>query len=121
MDELLDRVKAICRRTVLRTRNEHIFKLSSYTFDSVRHVLIRNGIERKLTARELDLLFLFCEYKNRVVERSFALMRVWHKENYFNARNMDVYINKIRKLLKDDPNVELRNVHGIGYKLVVRE
>ena len=73
MDELLDRVKAICRRTVLRTRNEHIFKLSSYTFDSVRHVLIRNGIERKLTARELDLLFLFCEYKNRVVERSFAL------------------------------------------------
>jgi len=48
-------------------------------------------------------------------------MRVWHKENYFNARNMDVYINKIRKLLKDDPNVELRNVHGIGYKLVVKE
>ena len=121
MDELLDRVKAICRRTVLKTRNEHIFQLASYTFDSVRHVLIRNGIEKKLTGRELDLLFLFCEYKNRVVERSFALMRVWHKENYFNARNMDVYINKIRRLLKDDPNVELRNVHGIGYKLVVKE
>ncbi len=121
MDELLDRVKAICRRTVFKTRNEHIFQLSSYTFDSVRHVLIRNGIEKKLTGRELDLLFLFCEYKNRVVERSFALMRVWHKENYFNARNMDVYINKIRRHLRDDPNVELRNIHGVGYKLIVRE
>ena len=121
MDELLDRIKAISRRTVLRTKNEHIFQLASYTFDSIRHVLIRNGVEKKLTARELDLLFMFCEYKNRVVERSFALQRIWHKENYFNARNMDVYITKIRKLLKDDPNVELQNIHGIGYKLVVKE
>lgn len=121
MDELLDRIKAICRRTVLRPNNDHVFRLASYTFDSVRHVLIRNGVEKKLTARELDLLYLFCEYKNRVVERSFALQRIWHKENYFNARNMDVYINKIRKLLKDDPNVELQNIHGIGYKLVVKD
>ena len=121
MDELLDRIKAICRRTVLRTKNEHVFRLGTYTFDSIRHVLIRNGIEKKLTARELDLLFLFCEYKNRVVERSLALQRVWRKENYFNARNMDVYITKIRKLLKDDPNVELQNIHGIGYKLLVKE
>ena len=121
MDELLDRIKAICRRTVLRTKNEHVFQLGSYTFDSIRHVLIRNGIEKKLTARELDLLFLFCEYKNRVVERSFALQRVWRKENYFNARNMDVYITKIRKLLKEDPNVQLQNIHGIGYKLLVKE
>lgn len=121
MDELLDRIKAICRRTVLRAKNDHVYKLGSYTFDSIRHVLIRNGVEKKLTARELDLLFLFCEYKNRVVERSFALQRIWRKENYFNARNMDVYITKIRKLLKDDPNVELQNIHGIGYKLLVKE
>ena len=112
IDELLDRIKAICRRTVL---------IASYTFDGIRHVLIRNGVEKKLTNRELDLLYLFCEYKNRVVERSIALQRIWHKANYFNARNMDVYITKIRKLFKDDPNVELQNIHGVGYKLVVKE
>lgn len=121
MDELFERIEAICRRTVLRTKNQHIFQLSSYTFDSIRHVLIRNGVEKKLTARELDLLFLFCEYKNRVVERSFALRKIWRKENYFNARNMDVYINKIRRLLKDDPNVELQNIHGVGYRLIVKD
>ena len=121
MEELLDRVKAISRRSFSKTKSEYIFQLASYTFDSVRHVLIRNGVEKKLTTKELDLLFLFCEYRNRVVERTFALQRVWRKSNYFNARNMDVYINKIRKLLKDDPNVELQNVHGVGYKLVVRE
>lgn len=121
IDELLERVRAICKRTVFKTKNEHVFQLASYTFDGIRHVLIRNGVEKKLTNRELDLLFLFCEYKNRIVERSIALQRIWHEENYFSARNMDVYITKIRKLFKDDPNVELQNIHGVGYKLVVKE
>lgn len=121
VDELYERVNAICKRTVLKTRSEHVFQLASYTFDGVRHVLIRNGVEKKLTNRELDLLFLFCEYKNRIVERSLALQRIWHEENFFNARNMDVYIAKIRKLFKDDPNVELQNIHGVGYRLVVKE
>mgnify|MGYP003291198373 FL=1 len=121
VDELYERVTAICKRTVYKTKSEHVYKLASYTFDGVRHVLIRNGIEKKLTNRELDLLFLFCEYKNRIVERSLALQRIWHEENYFNARNMDVYIAKIRKLFKDDPNVELQNIHGVGYKLVVKK
>lgn len=120
MEELLDRVKAIAKRTILRENEQRIFKLSSYTFDIARHVLIKNGVEKKLTNRELDLLFMFCEYKNRVVERSYALYRIWRKDNFFNARNMDVYISKIRRLLKDDPNVELQNIHGVGYRLVVK-
>lgn len=121
MEELLDRVKAISKRTILRQKEQRIFKISSYTFDIARHVLIRNGVEKKLTTRELDLLFMFCEYKNRVVERSYALHRIWHKDNFFNARNMDVYISKIRKLLKDDPNVVLENIHGVGYRLTVKK
>lgn len=122
IDELFERVSAICKRTVLKTKNKHVYQLSSYTFDGIKHVLIRNnGVVKKLTNRELDLLFLFCEYKNRIVERSMALQRIWHEENYFNARNMDVYVAKIRKLFKDDPNVELENIHGVGYRLVVKE
>ena len=83
MDELLDRVKAICRRTVLRTKNEHLYQLASYTFDCIRHVLVRNGVEKKLTNREHDMLLLFCEYKNRVVEGSFILQRVWRKFGFY--------------------------------------
>ena len=121
MEELLERIKAISRRIIPTAKSEHLFQLSTYTFDTVHHVLIRNGEEKRLTRKEMDLLYLFCEYKNRVVERTFALQKIWNKANYFSARNMDVYINKIRKLLQDDPNVELQNVHGVGYKLVVRE
>lgn len=121
MEELLDRIKAISRRCSPKACNEYMFQLASYTFDTIHHVLKRNGTVKRLTHKEMDLLYLFCEYKNRVVERSFALQRIWNKANYFSARNMDVYINKIRKLLEDDPNVELQNIHGIGYKLVVRE
>ncbi len=121
MEELLERVKAIAKRTVLQEKEQRIYKIASYTFDIAKHVLIRNGVVKKLTTRELDLLFMFCEYMNRVVERSYALHRIWRKDNFFNARNMDVYISKIRKLLKDDPNVELQNIHGVGYKLIVRD
>lgn len=121
MDELYERIRAVSRRTIFRSKNEHVFSLGTYTFDTIRHVLVRNGVEKKLTTRELDLLYLFCENMNRVVRRSVALQRVWRKENYFNARNMDVYITKIRRHLKDDPNVELQNIHGVGYKLVVKQ
>ena len=75
--------------------------------------------EKRLTTKELDLLYLLFEYKNRVVERPLALKRVWHSDNYFNARNMDVYVKRLRKLLCEDPSVKLENVHGVGYKLVI--
>ncbi len=120
MEELILRIEAISRRAHDNGRKHHIHKLSSFTLDGIRHVLIRNGVERKLTSRELELLFLLSEHVNRVVERSVALKRIWNQDNYFNARNMDVYIGKIRKILKEDPNVELQNIHGIGYKLTVK-
>lgn len=120
MDELFERIMAVSRRTIFRSKDDYVFYLGTYIFDTIRHVLVRNGVEKKLTTREMDLLYLFCENMNRVVRRSVALQRVWRKENYFNARNMDVYITKIRRLLKDDPNVELQNIHGVGYKLVVK-
>ena len=121
MDELILRIEAINRRTKDCNCKHHIIKISSFTLDIIRHVLIRNGVERKLTSRELELLFLLCEHINRVVERSVALKRIWNQDNYFNARNMDVYIGKIRKILSEDPNVELQNIHGIGYKLIVKD
>lgn len=119
MEELGLRIEAIIKRAKNLEQIEHIFNFGGYTLDTLHHVLIYNGVPRRLTTKELDLLYLFCEYKNRIVERSLALKRVWNEENYFNARNMDVYIKRLRNILCEDPDVRLENVHGIGYKLVV--
>lgn len=121
LEELAERVKAVCRRAVFNRSQEYVYHLSSYTFNVLRHVLIRGEKEKNLTSRELELLLLFCKHKNRVLERSVILERVWKEDNRSNARNMDVYVTKLRKLFDDDPCVELQNIHGIGYKLYVKE
>ena len=119
MEELGLRIEAIVHRMRNTEKKQHFYTFGRYTLDTLHHSLIIDGHEKRLTTKELELLYLFCEYKNRVVERSLALQRVWNTENYFNARNMDVYVGRLRTLLCHDPSVYLENVHGIGYRLVV--
>ncbi|MBO4574571.1 MAG: response regulator transcription factor [Bacteroidales bacterium] len=119
MEELRLRIQAIMRRVKMYLQSQHLLPLGRYTIDTMRHTLNINGNTHKLTNKEMDLLMLFYEYLGRVVERQVALKRIWNQENYFNARNMDVYIKKLRDMLCDDPNVRLENVHGLGYKLIV--
>ncbi|MBM3404190.1 MAG: response regulator transcription factor [Bacteroidetes bacterium] len=122
MDELLMRIQAILRRTE-KSRSEagaeNIFNIGKYSFDFNRHLLTIQQKQQKLTSKEAALLRLLCQQQNEVVDRSMALQRIWNDDNYFNARSMDVYIVKLRKYLRDDPDVELMNVHGVGFKLVV--
>ena len=75
--------------------------------------------EQKLTTKESQLLRLLCVHKNDVLDRSFALKSIWQDDNYFNGRSMDVYIAKLRKYLRDDSKVEIINIHGKGFKLLV--
>ena len=77
--------------------------------------------ERKLTTKESELLRLLCTNRNDVLERSAALIEVWGNDSYFNGRSMDVYIAKLRKYLRDDPAVEIINVHGKGFRLIAKE
>jgi DNA-binding response OmpR family regulator len=122
MEELLMRMKAILRRihegagTEART---NLYKLGKLAFDYNRQLLNSPAAEHKLTSKEAELLKLLCDNANEVLDRSVALNRIWQDDSYFNARSMDVYITKLRKYLKDDPAVELLNVHGIGFKLVL--
>lgn len=120
MEELGLRIEAIKKRAKTIENRQHIYTVGCYTLDTLHHVLISHGKEKRLTSKELALLYLLFEYKNRVVERPFALKHVWHSDNYFNARNMDVYVKRLRAILCDDPNIKLENVHGVGYKLVVQ-
>ena len=88
-------------------------------FDTQKQILAIDGKQTKLTTKESELLGLLCAHANEILQRDFALKTIWIDDNYFNARSMDVYITKLRKHLKKDPNVEILNVHGKGYKLVI--
>jgi len=119
MEELLFRIEAILRRTKGSLANQEVFQLGRYKFDTQKQQLIDDEKVVKLTTKESELLKLLCNNANKVLERNFALKTIWVDDNYFNARSMDVYITKLRKHLKDEPNVEIINVHGKGYKLVL--
>ena len=119
MEELTLRIEAILRRTsIKRTRDKTNFIIGKYTFDSMKQVLTGPGGSRKLTTKENGLLALLCKYANDILQRDYALSTIWVEEGQFKARSMDVYIAKLRSFLKDDPDVEIINIHGQGYKLV---
>ena len=121
MEELLLRIKAILRRTdnkVVKNSDQEEFKIGKYKFDYKHQVLDLKGVQHKLTTKEAELLKLLCLHANDVLDRNFALKSIWNDDNYFNGRSMDVYIAKLRKYLKEDPAVELINVHGKGFKLL---
>ena len=120
MEELLFRVEAIIRRSKIDVTSvqQSEFKIGDYNFLPGTQVLKSGTSEHKLTTKETELLKLLCANKNRVLDRNFALKTIWIDDNYFNARSMDVYIAKLRKYLKDDPRVQIINVHGKGFKLI---
>lgn len=118
MEELLMRMEAILRRSGLSSSVNKTYKIGRFDFDYNLQILRINGKEQRLTSKENELLRLLCENLNETLDRSYALNKIWQDDSYFNARSMDVYIAKLRKYLKDDSNVELMNVHGIGFKLV---
>ncbi|MCX6235041.1 MAG: response regulator transcription factor [Bacteroidetes bacterium] len=121
MEELLARMNAIIRRVKDGKKNmpgDNTFIIGGYTFDYNHQMLHFRNKEQKLTSKEADLLKLLCENLNDTLDRRYALTKIWFDDSYFNARSMDVYIAKLRKYLKDDPRIELINVHGVGFKLI---
>lgn len=122
MEELLLRIQAILRRTdnsKAEEADKTQFQIGIFEFDSERQILRAGDDEQKLTTKENDLLRLLCIHRNGMMERQFALNAIWGDDNYFNGRSMDVYIAKLRKYLRKDPSIEILNVHGRGFKLLV--
>jgi DNA-binding response OmpR family regulator len=123
MEELLLRVNAILRRT---HKSGEISPLKVYTFgDFILHydeqILEGPQGKNKLTSKENELIRLLASEMNKLVNRSHALKQIWGDDSYFNARSMDVYLSKIRKLLRDDPKVQIITIHGEGFKMIVGE
>lgn len=121
MEELLLRIQAILRRTAEKNpqiSDQKIFEFGSFHFDYDKQILSRNGQENKLTSKESELLRLLCLHVNQPLDRSTALKIIWRDDSYFNARSMDVYIAKLRKMLKEDESVQIITLHGSGFKLI---
>ena len=122
IEELLLRMDAVLKRTVKIDKIEldDNFIIGTYTFHHKQNLLISSsGTNYKLTTKENDLLKLFCENINSKVDRSLALMKIWGDDSYYNARSMDVYIAKLRKYLREDKKIDLKTIHGFGFKLLI--
>lgn len=119
MEELLSRIESILRRVKgKKVKDVVVFNIGGFIFDAQKQVLTFDGETKKLTTKESELLRLLASNANSILERNYALKSIWEDDNYFNARSMDVYITKLRKLLKPDPSIEIINIHGKGYKLI---
>ncbi|MFC4722423.1 response regulator transcription factor [Geojedonia litorea] len=119
MEELIVRINNLLNRTKLQKASE-ILKLGNYTFDFPKQTLQFNeDTPIQLTHREAHLLFHLIKNKNQVLDRSLILNKLWGNDDFFNARSMDVFISKLRKKLQRDESIQILNVRGFGYKLIV--
>lgn len=121
MEELIARIQAIMRRTGDNSLvKDEKLNIGSLDFDPNKSILYSKDGEKKLTTKENALLTLLVRNINEVLDRQATLRAIWGDDNYFNGRSMDVYIAKLRKLLSEDPNIEIMNIHGIGFKLIIK-
>lgn len=121
MEELLARITAISKRSFTpdSATSAKIFEIGNAKFNPATRILSIAGEDRKLTTKENQLLHLLCKNQNEILDRQATLRAIWGDDNYFNGRSMDVYIAKLRKLLKEETAVEIMNIHGKGFKLSV--
>jgi DNA-binding response OmpR family regulator len=121
MEELLARVNAILKRVspVEVNVNTEMY-IGKIRYEPELRILHVEEGPKKLTTKENDLLLLLVKNQNEILDRQATLRAVWGDDNYFNGRSMDVYIAKLRKLLKEDENIEIMNIHGKGFKLLIR-
>lgn len=120
--ELLFRIKAILKRAanMAPQTNEGSYKVGKLLFNHTTRELYCGEQVKKLSTKENELLRIFCESRNMVVNRTRLLLEVWGNDDYFVSKSLDVYITRLRKLLSDDPDISIQNYHSVGYKLIER-
>ena len=122
LDELIVRINALLRRSSgsrLRIPEPDLVRIGRYQFDAPKQKLSLDGREVHLSHREAELLRHLCEQRNQVLERNIVLVKLWGDDSFFNGRSLDVFITKLRRHLRADPSIQIVNVRGVGYKLIV--
>ena len=124
IEELHLRIEAVLKRTLAlptRADAQHLIKFGNTIFNTANQTLNTEGVETPLTFREAKMLQLFCQHKNKLLERDFILKMVWGDEVIIVGRSIDVFVSRLRKLLKDNPSVKFTNVHSVGYRFDLSE
>ena len=120
--EFMLRIESILRRTKVLTQEEvkiEKYTVGAYSFDIKNQLLIHPKEEKKLTKKETRILTFLCEHLNDIAPRELILKSIWGDDDYFSGRSMDVFISKLRKYLSLDENIQISNIHGVGFKLEV--
>jgi len=120
MEELIVRIQnALRQKTTDRKITGDSFTMGKYTFQVNRQLLSHGAEDRKLSYRESELLKLLYENRDRIIARNDILKLLWGNDSFFNSRNLDVYVTKLRGYLKDDPKLEIITIKGIGYRFAI--
>lgn len=122
VEELIVRIQnllSISATTKTSSTHSNFIQLGTYAFHPLKYQLSKADYLQKLSHRETELLKIFCQNQNQAISRKDILLQIWGDDSYFNSRNLDVYIKKIRNYLKEDPSVKIVTLKGVGYHFVV--
>ena len=124
LKELNLRIRALLKRSqgqraILANTDPETYLLGSILIDFSNQIIKYADEEKKISKTEAELFKIFIQYKNQVLTRNTILLHVWGRDDFYTARNLDVYINKLRKLIKFSEQTEIVNIHGNGFRLVV--
>jgi DNA-binding response OmpR family regulator len=121
-DVLLLKIKVLLKRAsesfIMNEEND--FDIGKYHFDYKSRNVTLGGVSNQLSPKEAELLKMLCIHTNDIMPREKALKAIWGDDNYFTGRSMDVFITKLRKYLKEDPRVDILNIHGKGFRLQIQ-
>lgn len=121
MEELILKLQIFLKRKkVVKTDSEQIYNIGKYIFNHTYLTLIIGDVQKRLTQKEADLLLFLFENKSKLIKRSEVLNKIWRQDDYFAGRSMDVFISRLRKYLSEDENIEIENIHGVGFKFNIK-
>jgi len=116
---LLAKIRAILARRDYQSGTRDIYEIGKFVFNARLRTLTADDDEKKLSPKEAQLLELLALNPNELISREMALKKIWGNDDYFTARSMDVYITKLRKFLSEDPRLNIKNIHGAGFQLII--
>ena len=117
IEELILKIQVFLKRKkIVAIEKRAVYNVGKYVFDYSDLLLRYNDEYRRLTQKEADLLVFLFENKGRLIKRSEILKKIWKQDDYFAGRSMDVFISRLRKYLSKDHNIEIENIHGVGFK-----
>ena len=122
IEELILKIEIFLKRSYIdpsRIQKESIYQIGNYSFSYSGLKLTYETTVIPLTHREAELLAYFITHAGTILKRDDILNKVWGNDHFFSSRSLDVFISRLRKLLKSDPDVKIENIHNIGYRLVV--